>query len=115
MTRWRTAGPYSFRDRVPRPTARVGLALLALPAGLTALAMLWLLPSVLLLPTLSLATLAIAGLLALLAWLLELPGRTAQVNLWDVAGAFALVGFAAGMLSQPEQVVQMFGPATAAR
>jgi hypothetical protein len=29
-----------------------------------------------------------------------------HVTLWDVSGAYAFVGFAAGMLSEPEHVMQ---------
>jgi hypothetical protein len=31
--------------------------------------------------------------------------------LWDVAGAYAFIGFAIGMISKPEHVLQLFGVA----
>ena len=36
---------------------------------------------------------------------------TDHVNLWDVAGAYAFIGFAAGMISKPEYVLQLFAVA----
>jgi hypothetical protein len=30
------------------------------------------------------------------------------ISLWDVSGAYAFVGFAVGMLSDPQQVVQFW-------
>jgi hypothetical protein len=30
------------------------------------------------------------------------------ITLWDVSGAYAFIGFAAGMLSDPQQVVEFW-------
>lgn len=60
----------------------------------------------LILPSLSVISLASAGLVALAA-LWTAPNREcAHITLWDVSGAYAFVGFAAGMLSEPEHVMQ---------
>jgi len=63
----------------------------------------------LLLPAFSLAWLVNAGCVALLAWCLRAKRHTDHVNLWDVAGAYAFIGFASGMISKPEHVLQLFG------
>jgi hypothetical protein len=74
----------------------------------------WLMPAPVILPAFGLAFLAAAGSLGLLAWRLGLKRRTEHINLWDVAGACAFIGFAAGIISQPEQVLQLFGYGTTA-
>jgi hypothetical protein len=33
------------------------------------------------------------------------------MSAWDVAGAFALIGFGAGMISDPTHVLHLFGAA----
>lgn len=69
-------------------------------------------PRPLFLPVLSLAAIAVAGLAALLAWACRAQWRGDDITIWDISGAFALIGFAAGMLSKPEHVVQLLGLAT---
>jgi hypothetical protein len=61
----------------------------------------------LILPSLSLISLMIAGLVALAAWITSANREGRNVTLWDVAGAYTFVGFAAGMLSDPMQVVEL--------
>ena len=56
----------------------------------------------LLLPSMSLVALAISAIVALAAWCLSSAG----ITLWDVSGAYAFIGFAAGMLSDPQQVLE---------
>lgn len=70
----------------------------------------WLLPTSLVLPTLSAVLFASAAIASLLAWL----GRTAPpdgdgLTLWDLAAAFAFVGCAAGTLSETTSVARLFG------
>jgi hypothetical protein len=66
-------------------------------------------PGPLLLPVLSIATMAVAALAALFGWLRREPWQVERITAWDIAGALALIGCAAGMLSQPENVLQLFG------
>jgi len=111
MARWKTASPYLLRHGViaVRPHVRfAGLAVLAV-------ALIWLLPAELFLPSLSVILLAAAGALSLLAWRRQADRHTDHVNLWDLAGAFAFIGFAAGMLSEPQHVMQLFGDLPTAR
>jgi hypothetical protein len=61
-----------------------------------------------LLPALSVLSLAIAGTVALLAWATAgKPGRT-SITLWDISGLYAFLGFAAGMLSEPEYLIEFW-------
>ena len=73
------------------------------------LLLVWSLPAAQVLPMLSLVWLAAAGAAALLAWRSEAERDPNAITLWDVAGALALFGFAAGMLSEPAQVARLFG------
>jgi hypothetical protein len=66
-------------------------------------------PRPLVLPVVSLVALAAAGLAALLAWLIRAKQRTNTITTWDVAGACALIGCAAAMLSDPENVLNLLG------
>jgi hypothetical protein len=61
-------------------------------------------PRPLVLPVLSLAAIGCAAVLALVAYWRRAPRLVETVTLWDLAGAAALIGFAAGMLTGPEQI-----------
>jgi hypothetical protein len=67
----------------------------------------------LVLPILSVASLAIAGFAALFAWWSGCERHSAQVTGWDVSGAFALIGCAAAMLSEPDSVLRALDQAMA--
>jgi hypothetical protein len=60
----------------------------------------------LLLPSMSLIALAISAIVALAAWCLSSDRHGVGITLWDVSGAYAFIGFAAGMLSDPQQVLE---------
>ena len=60
----------------------------------------------LLLPSMSLIALAISAIVALAAWCMSSDRHGAGITLWDVSGAYAFIGFAAGMLSDPQQVLE---------
>ena len=59
--------------------------------------------------------LTIVSLAPPLAWLSGAERHSNGVTIWDVAGALAFIGFAAGMLTGPEQIRELFGPETMAR
>ena len=66
----------------------------------------------LLLPLISLVLLTCAAVFALAAWWTSSQRNSAYINLWDLSGAYAFTGFAAAMLSEPQQVMEFFaGPA----
>jgi hypothetical protein len=90
----------------PHATLAVLTALAAVPIVL----LLPFAPRTLVLPILSLAAIAVAGLVALLAWAFPARAHGDTVTAWDIAGAFALMGCAAAMLSEPENVVNLLGP-----
>jgi hypothetical protein len=60
----------------------------------------------LLLPLMSLIALASAAVIALAAWCLSSNRHSAGITLWDISGVYAFIGFAAGMLSDPRQVLE---------
>jgi hypothetical protein len=60
----------------------------------------------LLLPLMSLIALAISAIVALAAWCFLSDRHGSGITLWDVSGAYAFIGFAAGMLSDPQQVLE---------
>jgi hypothetical protein len=56
--------------------------------------------------------LASAAIIGMVAWCMSADQNSAGISLWDVSGAYAVIGFAAGMLSDPQQVIEFwFGPA----
>jgi hypothetical protein len=59
------------------------------------------------LPLLSLVSFASAALIALLAWWASSESAGDRITLWDVAGAYVFIGCAAGMLGEPEQVMEL--------
>ena len=63
-------------------------------------------PTGFLLLSMSLVALAISAIVALAAWCLSSDRHGAGITLWDVSGAYAFIGFAAGMLSDPQQVLE---------
>ena len=68
----------------------------------------------LLLPLISLVSLMCAAVAAVAAWLTSSKRNSARINLWDLSGAYAFTGFAAAMISEPQQVMEFWtGPADA--
>ena len=108
MAHWKAAGPFNLGHGTSALRSHATAAVFILTAAIPGLVAVWLMPPPFVLPTLCLVSLASAGGLTLLAWWLRAKRQTDRVNLWDVAGACALIGFAAGMLSPPEYVVQLF-------
>ena len=109
MAHWKIADPYAGGRGVRLPGPQVIVAILAFAAVMAGLVLVGSMPVQLVLPALSLVALVAAGSLALLAGWLRTRRRANRVGLWDLAGACAFIGFAAGMISQPEQVLALFG------
>jgi hypothetical protein len=66
----------------------------------------------LLLPLISLVSLTCAAVAAVAAWWTSSERNSARINLWDLSGAYAFTGFAAAMISEPQQVIEFWaGPA----
>jgi hypothetical protein len=60
------------------------------------------------LPSVSVISLAMAGMIALLAWAIASKRDRGHITLWDLSGLYAFLGFAAGMLSEPEYVMEFW-------
>ena len=109
------------RSRPRQGFAYAGLAGAMWPhlttAGMVASAVLPLLliaavaPAGLVLPIASVAFLAVAAVLALVAWRVRTKRHADKLTIWDVCGACAFIGFAAAILSKPENVLIAFTPA----
>ena len=92
----------AMRAELPQVVSAVLLlAFTAPPTGF-----LFLTRTPLLLPSMSLVALATSAIVALAAWYLSSDRHGAGITLWDVSGAYAFIGFAAGMLSDPQQVLE---------
>jgi hypothetical protein len=85
----------------------ISLAVLFLGVTGPTIAFLLFIKTPLILPSLSLISLMIAVLVALAAWITRANREGRHITLWDVSGAYTFVGFAAGMLSDPMQVVEL--------
>ena len=62
----------------------------------------------LVLPVLSIVFLTAAGVLALIAWCIRSDPNANQITVWDLAGGCTFIGFAAGILGKPENVLAAF-------
>jgi hypothetical protein len=91
--------------------AHLVMAGMATSAAVPLLLLVAVLPRGLVLPTLSVLLLAAAGILALIAWGTEIGRRSEKITLWDLCGACAFIGFAAAILSKPENILIAFAPA----
>jgi len=109
MSRWSTVDAYDARRSALASEPHSSIAILALAAAIPGFVITWLMSAPLFAPALSLAWLVNAGCAALLAWCVRAERRTNYVNLWDIAGAYAFVGFSTGMISRPKQVLEVFG------
>lgn len=58
------------------------------------------------LPSISVIALASAAVIALAAWCMSSDRNSTGISLWDISGAYAFIGFAAAMLSDPQQVME---------
>ena len=103
MTLWQSARSYGPARAALNPV--VLLAALTIAAAVPFLLLASFVPRPLVLPLLSLAALGGAAVLALAAYWLRAPRHVESITLWDLAGAAALIGFAAGMLTGTDQIL----------
>lgn len=100
------------------PPPEMTMVVLVLWVIVPAIAFLLFVKTPLILPSLSVFSLVAAALVALTAWTTRARREERHITLWDVSGAYALVGFAAGMVSDPTQVPELMalptGPSTGA-
>ncbi|HXF54073.1 MAG TPA: hypothetical protein VNK52_08110 [Hyphomicrobiaceae bacterium] len=111
MNHLRTAGKWA-RTAPGEPHMSRGLPAIAASLVVAPVVVLaWLLPPALVLPASSLVLLMGAAIAALAAWLGRIELGASRITLWDLAGAFAFIGFAAGALSEPMHAAQLLGVA----
>ncbi|MCK1687955.1 hypothetical protein [Bradyrhizobium sp. 145] len=84
-------------------------ALLSILVAAPALLMILLLDPRLILPALSLLFFSDAMLTALLALAKSGSATVGNISLWDIAGAFTMMGCAAAIFGEPDQVALLFG------
>jgi hypothetical protein len=115
MQRRKPAGLYP-RWRIPEPVhTHTKLAAMAAIAALPLVLLAALLPRPLVLPVLCLVAIAGAAVVSFVGWKRGSARDARHVTAWDVAGALVLVGCAAAMLSQPEQVFYLADTASTLR
>jgi hypothetical protein len=112
MRRRNAAGIRPYRKILEPLQPHVKLAAMAATAAVPLLLLSSLLPRQLVLPVLALIAIAGAAIVSSIAWGRGAVRHSPQVTAWDVAGALAFVGFAAAMLSDPEQVINLTETAT---
>jgi len=109
---WKPQRRSALEDIAARLGSRAALALPGLAViplfGIAALT-----PPLLILPVVSLVCLAAAGGTAIFAWRTHAEPQSTTVTSWDIAGAFAFIGFSAAMLSKPENVIYALAGAAA--
>lgn len=107
MQRRKPAGFYPHW-RIPEPLhTHTRLAAMAVAAALPLLLLVVLFPRPLVLPVLCLVAIVGAAVVSFVAWKRDSARDAQHVTAWDIAGALVLVGCAAAMLSQPEQVFHL--------
>jgi hypothetical protein len=84
------------------------LALLSVLIAVPAFLMIRVLEPELVLPAFSILLFAEAAIAAIVARSIQVHRSSENVTLWDIAGAFTMMGCAATIFSEPDQVAQFF-------
>ncbi len=84
------------------------LALLSLLVAAQVFMMIRLLEPGFVLPAFSILLFSDAAIAAIVARAIHARRNSQNVTLWDVAGAFTMMGCAAAIFSEPDQVVRLF-------
>jgi hypothetical protein len=101
-----------MRGGEPRTPLTLGSdgGLIVLAAGLVPLLLVTaLVPRPLVLPVFALTAFAASAIAAFVAWKRHERWHLPGVTLWDVSGALALLGCAAGIFGKPENALALFG------
>jgi membrane protease YdiL (CAAX protease family) len=114
MTRWNHRPGRVSAAITQTPRADIPLALVFAAAAAPLVMLKLLVPAPGVLPALSMVSIGSAAVVALFAWSTLSKRDRDHVTLWDVSGACALIGIAAGILSQPEHVIEFLGLASTA-
>jgi predicted permease len=84
------------------------LALLSVLIAVPAFLMIRVLEPELVLPAFSILLFAEAAIAAIVARSIQVHRSSENVTLWDIAGAFTMMGCAAAIFSEPDQAAQFF-------
>jgi len=88
--------------------SHVASAILLSAVAVPPIGFLFLVRTPLILPSIAVISLASAAIIALAAWCMSSDRNSPGISLWDISGAYVFIGFAAGMLSEPQQVMELF-------
>ena len=84
------------------------LTLLSVLIAAPAFLMIRLLEPGFVLPAFSILLFSDAAIAAIMARAIHAPRNSKNLTLWDIAGAFTMMGCAAAIFSKPDQVVRLF-------
>lgn len=85
------------------------LALLSATVAMPLVLLAAFVPAVLVLPLFGMTAVVYAAIVAAIAWWHNDARDADGVTWWDVSGAFAFIGFAAVLLSKPQEVLLLLG------
>jgi hypothetical protein len=105
-TQQRSSSAVALAPQTEWPHVTSAVLWLAIAVPLIGLLLLVRTPFVL--PSINFVALASAAIIALAAWCMSADRNSPGISLWDVSGAYAFIGFAAGMLSDPQQVMEFW-------
>jgi hypothetical protein len=109
MTLWKSEPGSTYGPALHKLGAHLDSSAVVMTAAASCVSLVWLVPPPLVLPALGLVSFTAAVVVALFAYCSGADRHADGITLWDMAGAFALIWVAAGMLSEPEHVVQLLG------
>jgi hypothetical protein len=107
MALWKSEHSPRYELTIHAPEHHLDLLVLVAAVATLGLLLIWLVPLPLILPVLGSASFLGAGFAALFAYCSGSDRHATGMTAWDVAGAFALIWVAAGMLSEPARVVEL--------
>ena len=110
MNRSRPRQGFAYAGIASALRPHAAMAAMAALAAVPLLLLAAVVPLGLVLPVLSVVFLTAAALLALIAWRRHTKRNSERITVWDVCGACAFVGFAAAILSKPENILTAFAP-----
>jgi O-antigen/teichoic acid export membrane protein len=109
MTLWKSEHGSTYGPALHNLEPHLNLSFVVIAAAASSVLLVWLVPSPLALPALGLVSFTAAVVVASFAHYSGADRHADGITLWDMAGAFALIWVAAGMLSEPEHIVQLLG------
>ena len=109
MTLWKSEHGSTYGPALHKLEPHLNPSFVVIAAAASSVLLVWLVPSPLALPALGLVSFTAAGVVALFAYYSGADRHADGITLWDIAGAFALIWVAAGMLSEPEHIAQLLG------